>query len=114
MQYEYIGARFLFENPDGWSDLSSFEAEEFALCPEDADPDCFGYYLAVTYRYTYLTDISLTDEYGYPIPVDDFIEDSIPGYFDLLESGDIVEEVKYIPLPPVRRSQDHLIKVRIQ
>lgn len=108
--YEYIGARFLFENSAGWSDITTFEAAQFLLSPLDEDSGCTGYFLAVTYRYTTSQEISLTDEYGYPLPAGDFTEDS----YTADQLAQIQTLTKYIPLPAIARGHHQRVKVILE
>lgn len=80
------GSTLLFENSEGWRDISTFAADGFNNIPSD----CNGYYLAFTYRYTIIPDVNAESE--------------APG---------VHEEMKYIPLPPICRGNEYNIKINI-
>lgn len=83
--YVPAGSMYVFENQDGWTDLTAFEAENFASDPSDSGN---GYYLSVTYRYCVLPDVALDGD-----------------------SPLVTEVRKYVPLAPVCRANAYDIKI---
>ena len=81
-----VGSCLLFENNEGWSNISSFAANGFNAVPED----CNGYYLAISYRYSVVPGIDASEG-----------------------TSGVCEEIKYIPLAPICRGNEYNMKLKI-
>ena len=78
----------LYENPNGWSDLTRYRESGWELNPAVADADCTGCYLSISYRFVKAPETSLYSE-------------------------NAVQVQKYVPLPPICRGNSYNIDIKI-
>ena len=78
---------YVHENQAGWTDLTDYRESGWRLNPADADPECTGHYLSISYRYAVSPETSVDSEQAFSVR-------------------------KYIPLAPLCRSNEYRFNIK--